>query len=152
MEYDEQKAARVWQRVQGERQEQPPQRGDQLRGLIMEQLQLASAYLQLARLWPGRDGAVLMRLSREAKMQAVCLKGILSLTEGQSPAISIPQPQPSQPEAILRRCYGQELRLSKAYEARRTDPEYGPVFEKMTARGREHCVAVLELLGSIGRK
>ena len=152
MEMDERKAARVWQRVQGEKQEAaaPPSRED-LPALMMEQLQLASAYLQLARLSPGKDGAVFVRLSREAKAQAVCLKGLLTLITGQSPAIGIPQSQPSQTDAMLRRCYGQELRLWKAYEGRRGDAEYGPVFDRMAARGREHCITVMELIGGAPR-
>lgn len=153
MEYDAQKAARVWQRVQGEKQEQmPQQRSDSLPALIMEQLQLSAAYAQLARQIQGKEGAVFMRLAREAKAQAVCLKGIMTLMTGPVPEIGIGQQQSSTTEAMLRRCYGQEMRLMKAYESRRSDAEYGPVFERMAGRGREHCCILLELIGGLGRK
>ena len=152
MDYDTQKAARVWQRVQTEKQgENTPQRTDHLPGLILEQLQLSATYLQLARQLPGKDGAVFVRLAREARAQAACLKGILALMSEQVPEISSAPVQFSAMEAMLRRCYGKELRLLKEYENRRSDPEYGPVFERLACRGRDHCWALLELIGRIVR-
>ena len=77
MEYDSGKAARVWQRVQGEKKEgQPSPATENLPALIMEQLQLSNAYRLLADRMHGKDGAVLIRLAREANAQAVCMKGI----------------------------------------------------------------------------
>ena len=152
VEYDTGKAARVWQRVQGEKKEgQPSPATENLPALIMEQLQLSNAYRLLADRMHGKDGAVLIRLAREANAQAVCLKGIVTLMKGFSPrSVAAPQ-QLSNTDAILRRCYGAELRLLKAYENRATDPEYGPVFERMAARGREHCCTLLELIGKTGK-
>ena len=152
MDYDTQKAARVWQRVQTEKKEDAPsQRAEHLPGLILEQLQLSAAYLQLARQLPGKDGAVFVRLAREARAQGACLKGILALLSEQTPQISSAPVQFSALEAMLRRCYGKELRLLKEYEARQTDPEYGPVFERLACRGRDHCWVLLELIGRIVR-
>ena len=151
-EFDTQKAARVWQRVQGEMQAPAaPQHSDNLPALIMEQLQLSAAYLQLSRQVSGREGAEFMRLAREAIAQAVCLKGILSLMTGQPSETGIGPVQLSTLDAMLRRCYGRELRLLKEYDSRRTDAEYGPVFERMGERAREHCCAVLELIGKLGK-
>lgn len=152
MGYDARKEERVWQRVCSEKQEEHIHRQmENLPALIMEQLQLSAVYRQLASRINGKDGAVLIRLAREANTQAVCLKGIVALMKG-----SVPQtcgaPQPiTGTEAILRRCYGTELRLMKAYENRNADEEYGPVFERMAARGREHCCALLELIGKTGK-
>lgn len=152
-EFDPQREARVWQRVQSQTQEKPaPQQNDNLPMVIMEQLQLSAAYLQLARQMPGKEGAVFVRLAREAKAQAVCLKGILILMTGQNSEMGTAQQQISPTDVMLRRCYGKELRLLKTYESRRTDPEYGPVFERMAGRGREHCCTLLELIGGLGRK
>ena len=152
MDYDTQKAARVWQRVQMEKQEVPvAQRADHLPGLILEQLQLAAAYLQLARQLPGKDGAVFVRLAREARAQGACLKGILALMSEHVPEVSSAPVQFSAMEAMLRRCYGKELRLLKEYEACQTDPEYGPVFERLASRGRDHCWVLLEMIGRIVR-
>lgn len=152
-EFDPQQEARVWQRVKDQAHEKPaPQQNDNLPMLIMEQLQLSVAYLQLARQMPGKEGAVFVRLAREAKAQAVCLKGILILMTGQHSEVGTTQQQISPTDVMLRRCYGKELRLLKTYESRRTDPEYGPVFERMAGRGREHCCTLLELIGGLGRK
>lgn len=153
MEYDTQKAARVWQRVQGEKQEAPTmQRSDNLAALIMEQLQLSAVYQQLSRQMTGKDGALFMRLAREAKTQALCLKGIMTIVTGQAPTVGSAPAQISTRDAMLRRCYGQELRLLKEYENRCSDAEYGPVYTRMVARGREHCCTLLELIGGLGRK
>ena len=152
MNYDTQKTARVWERVQAEKQETAkPQQGDHLPSLIMEQLQLSAIYLQLARQLPGKDGAVFVRLARETRAQAACLKGILALMIGQVPEITAAPVPYSTMEAMLRRCYGKELRLLKEYESRLSDAEYGPVFDRLVNRGREHCWVVSELIGRIAR-
>jgi len=39
------------------------------------------------------------------------------------------------------------MRCLAQYEARANDPEYGPVFARLAAQEREHCMAVLELIG-----
>lgn len=152
MEYDIRKAERVWQRVQADGQETAASRpGDHLPALIMEQLQLAETYRQLAYRSSGRDGAMYMGLARESKAQAVCLKGILKLVTEKTPEIGIAPQQIVAVDVVLRRCYGQELRLMKEYENRRADSEYGPVYERMAARSREHCCMLLELIGRTGK-
>ena len=153
MEYDIRKEARVWQRVQDGKQPPEPSRPvENLPALILEQLQLSSAYRQLAGRMNSKDGAVLIRLEREANMQATCLKGIVALMNGFSPQSAGASQQLSGTDAILRRCYGAELRLLKAYENRISDAEYGPVFDRMAARGREHCYVLLELIGKTGKQ
>lgn len=142
--------ARVWQRVHGEKQEPvTPQHSENLPALILEQQQLSAVYMQLSRQSNGQSGAAFMRLAREARMQAVCLKGIVTLMNGHIPAPATAPAQASPQEALLRRCYGKELRLLKAYESRRADPEYGPVFDRMAGRSRDHCCTLLELIGSL---
>ena len=90
-----------------------------------------------------------MRLARESRMQAVCLKGILILMNGHVPAAAAAPAPAAQPDVLLRRCYGTELRLLKAYESRCGDAEYGPVFSRMVSRSRDHCCTLLELIGSL---
>lgn len=144
---------RVWQRVQGDKQEAKTAPScSNLQGLIAEQLQLSAIYVYLSRQQYGKDGTTYMRLAREAKMQATCMKGIMALTAGQIPAIGVSPAQISSQDANLRRCYGQELRLYTEYENRRNDPEYGPVFERLASRGQDHCCTLLELIGSSGKK
>ena len=65
-----------------------------------------------------------------------------------TPTVTPPVPQES-PDRCLRRCYGQEMRCLAQYEARSTDPEYGPVFSRLAAQEREHCRIILELLGRL---
>ena len=142
--------SRVWQRVHGENQEPAaPQRSESLPALILEQQQLSAVYMQLSRQSGGQTGATFMRLAREARMQAVCLKGIVTLMNGHIPAAAPAPAQGSPQDALLRRCYGKELRLLKTYEGRRIDPEYGPVFDRMAGRSRDHCCTLLELIGSL---
>ena len=148
MEYDTQKAARVWQRVQEGKQPSPRQ-GEPLAALILEHMQLSSLYMQMSRQRSGQESTVLMGLARQARMQAACLRGIAVLTGGSNPAFSPTPMSNTASDALLRRCYGQELRLLREYENRREDPEYGPVFERMARREQEHCCTLLELIGSM---
>ena len=152
-EIDSRKAARVWQRVQGEMGEKPVSRsGEGLQALAMDQLQLSAAYQMLSSGGSGATGTTLMRLAREARTQAACLKGLMVLILGQRPDLRPAPMNRTGGEAALRWCYGQEMRLLKAYEERRSDPDYGPVFERMIQRQREHCGAVMELIGGQGKK
>ena len=152
-EMDTQKEIRVWQRVKNEaRTVSSPQVCDNLQTLIMEQMQVAAAYLQLSHRTVSVEATALMRLARQSRAQTACLKGLnILITEKGSEAQIIPA-QKGTVEALLRWCYGQELRLIKSYENHRMDPEYGPVFERMAQRSREHCCLVLELMGGLGRK
>ena len=152
MEHETLKEARVWQRVHSEKQStEPVRQGENIPALILEQMQLSTAYRQLAGRMNGQDGTVLIRLAREANMQAACLKGIATLMNGCAPQGSSPMQQQSNTDTVLRRCYGAELRLLKAYENRSGDAEYGPVFDRLAARGREHCCTLLELIGKMGK-
>lgn len=153
--YDPQKAARVWKRVQerseAETREQTRPEGS-VRNMILEAMTAAAVYLQLAHRLSGPESAVLQRLYREEQNQAACLKGIHTLITGEAPAVSVaPVPQEN-PELTLRRCYAREMQCLKNYEARIQDPDYGPVFHRMAVQEREHCKAVLELLGNLKRK
>ena len=140
---------RVWQRVQGKTEGAASTLPEGLPALIMEQLQLSSIYGQLSHQAGGQSGGTYMRLSRESRMQAVCLKGIVILMNGHSPAPAAAPVQAMQPDILMRRCYGAELRLLKAYESRCSDPEYGPVFNRMADRSRDHCCTLLELIGTL---
>ena len=59
--YDPQKAARVWQRVQGVQSSQQDTNG--LPALIAEELEDAATYIQLARRLGGKDGQTLRQLA-----------------------------------------------------------------------------------------
>lgn len=145
--YDKAKAARVWQRVQGETAANPTQG---LAGLIAEEWADAATYLALSRRVQGNTAAVLRKISQEEQAHMACLKGIYTLQGIGRPDIPAPPPPDKAPIAtILRRCYGREMRCLAQYEARSSDPDYGPIFARMVQQEREHCRQILELLGNL---
>jgi len=151
--YDEQKAARVWQRVRGSEasgtEDRSEDRSAVLPELIMNEWNAAAVYLHLARQMQPKQAQILQQLSREELAHAACLKGIYTLMTGQKAVTRSPQPEKEPPELTLRKCYGREMRSLKQYEAWSDDPEYGHVFAKLAQQEREHCRTVLELLGSL---
>ena len=150
--YDPQKAARVWQRVQNQTKAEEREQRDpvgSIRSMIMEERMSAAVYLQLSRQVPSREASVLQRLFREEQTHAACLRGIYTLITGEKPVVGAPTTVQEQPEITLRRCYAREMRTLKEYEARSADPEYGPVFARLAEQEREHCRAVLEVIGGL---
>ena len=145
--YDPQKAQRVWQRVHSQNEESP--REGNLQELIMNEREAAATYLRLSRQANPREASVLQRLFREEQTHVACLKGIYTLITGLAPTTRSPQPVSEPMEVTLRKCYGREMRSLKEYEARSDDPEYGHVFRRLAEQEREHCRAVLELIGGL---
>ena len=128
---DQQKAARVWQRVQDSKPAPTPPRLDNLQELIMNEWEAAATYQQLARQLPQKEAAVLQRLSREEHHHGACLRGMYALVTGEKCEVH----SPSAPK-----------------EARAGDPEYGHVFARIAQQEQEHCMALLSLIGSLGGK
>jgi len=145
--YDKAKAARVWQRVQGEAAANPTQG---LQGLIAEEWTDAALYLSLSRRVQGHAGAILRKMGQEEQTHMACLKGIYTLQGAGRPEIPAPPPVDNAPVSVLlRRCYGREMRCLAQYEARASDPEYGQIFARIAQQEREHCRQILELLGNL---
>ena len=149
---DQQKAARVWQRVQDSKPAPTPARLENLQELIMNEWEAAATYQQLAKQVPQREAAILQRLSREEHQHGACLRGMYALVTGEKCGVHNPAPLKEPADRILRRCYGLEMRSLKEYEARADDPEYGHVFARIAQQEREHCMALLGLIGSLGGK
>ena len=149
--YDPQKAARVWQRVQGAQPAEPRQE-ENLKELIMNEWIAASTYADLARQLGQKEAAVLQRLSREEHAHGACLRGIYQLKTGEKCPIRTPKADKEPVEVTLRRCYGMEMRSLKEYETKCADPEYGHVYARLADQEREHCVALLGVIGSLGKK
>ena len=143
--YDAAKATRVWQRVQSSQPNQPDIQG--LSALIAEELEDAATYAQLAKRFGGKEGQTFRQLADTEYSHAACLKGIYALMTGEPINPVIPPLRQEPAERTLRRCYGREMRCLAQYECRSSDPEYGPVFARLAAKEREHCMTVLELLG-----
>lgn len=150
--FDREMAKRVWERVQAAQPEVPvlpPHHTDALQGLIVEEWQEAESYGQLSRQLSGKQEALLQKLYQQKKAQISCLKGIYAMVAGSLPVIHAKAPQQEPPERMLRRCYGRQMRCLAQYEARSTDPEYGPIYAKLAQQNRNHCHALLELIGSL---
>ena len=144
---DKAKAARVWQRVQGEAVANPTHG---LQGMIAEEWADAAIYLSLSRRVQGNAASILRKIGQEEQSHMACLKGIYALQGAGRPDIPAPPTVDKAPvSVILRRCYGREMRCLAQYESRASDPEYGQVYARMAQQEREHCRLVLELLGSL---
>lgn len=146
---DQQKAARVWQRVQESKPAPTPDRLDNLQELIMNEWTAAATYQQLSRQLPQKEAAVLQRLAREEHNHGACLRGMYALVTGEKCALLNRQMAKEPAERILRRCYALEMRSLKEYEAKSADPEYGHIFARLAEQEREHCVALLGVIGAI---
>lgn len=152
--YDPQQAARVWQRVQGQKQEEKEKApcSDGLPALIMAEWMAAATYGQLARQMPPKEAAVLRRMAQEEQSHALVLQGMYHLAAGERSAVKPQAVQREASDVMLRRSYAGELRSIAEYEARSADPEYGHVFTGMAQQEREHSRQVLEMIGGMGKK
>ena len=146
-QYDAQKAARVWQRVQAEQPQVAT--AAELQEMLEEEWLDSAVYLQLARQFQGPIREKLLKMGKDEQTHAACLKGIYTLTTGGHPTMRTKQMPPEAPQVILRRCYGREMRSLARYEAKSRDPQYGQVFQRLAEQEREHCKMILELLGSM---
>ena len=144
-----QKAQRVWQRVQGEA---PVPDHRCIPEMIAEEKAGGAVYLRLSHHFGGKEGAMLRRMFEEEQVHISCLRGIYRLITGERCQVHTKPLPPEDPAIALRRCYGQEMRCLAAYEARSGDAEYGPVFAQMAREEREHCKNILHLIGKMDLK
>jgi len=144
--YDPEKAARVWQRVRAETA-QPPDL-QELLTMIAQELQSATVFLHLSRRMAGSPGAMLRHIAQQERSHAACLKGIYTMLSGSHPAVRpTPVTREESIDTVLRRCYGEQMRSIKTYEAKSTDPQFGQTFARLAGQEKEHCRLILELLG-----
>ena len=140
------------QRVPGAcREEKGQDFASSLPGLILQELSDAESYLYLGRILPGPESIRLRELARQEQSHGACLRGISTLITGQPAESPVLPPEPGQPVAVLRSCYGNTMRRLARYEQYRVHPEYGPVFGKLAMQEQEHCREILELIGRISR-
>jgi len=147
--YDTELEARVWERVRGETEE--ASRRWKLQPLATEELAGSAVYLMLSRQMQGREKALLRQLFEEERAHAECLKGMHWLVTGTPMSLRTVPPAAELPEQALRKCYARTLRQWKAYDSRKEDPEYGPVFRLLAEEEQKHCRMLLELTGSMKR-
>ena len=143
--YDPEKAARVWQRVQGASVDTA---AVGLQGLLIRAATDAQTYLALSRHYTGKPSALLQQMARQEQWCVACLKGICTLVRGAAPSLPSSAPPTGSPEATLRKCYRNALQSLADSDTRRTDPEYGQVFSVLADQKRTHCMHILALLGT----
>jgi rubrerythrin len=148
--YNPEKAAQVWQRVRSTALPEALAAG--LPTLIAGEWSDAATYLQLSRRFQGRDAAILRRMFEEEQSHAACLKGIYSLLTGERTVTRTPPAAQEPLEVTLRKCYGREMHCLAEYEQHTAHKEYGMVFQRLAEQEREHCRALLELLGKLKQK
>ena len=145
---DPQKAARVWQRVQG-----TDRLSDrELLTMIAREWTDGATYLQLSRQFQGSQSAKLRRLYEEEQAHTACLRGIYTLITGTQPNVKSVPLTGQDPEALLRRLYGRQMQGLAEYETRTQDPEYGPVFARLADQERDHCRRILEIIGNLKKR
>ena len=139
--YDPQKAARVWNRVQGHSEM------ENLPELIGQEWLDAVTYLTLSRRFQGRDSQLLRQLAQQEQDHVACLRGLYTLQNGRRPAVSTPQIPKEDTEQLLRRSYGSHMHRLARYEAKKADPEYGQIFSRLADQERDQCQKILAFLG-----
>ena len=141
---DPQKAARVWQRVQGSGGPDMAL----LQQVLLEERMTGGGWRALSRNLPGQR-ELLQQLYRQSRERCDCLRGICVLVTGTAPeAVQLPLKQESV-QGLLRAGYRQLIRCLARYEAWQTEGEYGPVFVRLAEQTREHCRCALQLLGGL---
>ena len=140
--FDTQKAARVWDRVQGNGVDTLPE-------LIGMEWLDAITYMTLSRRMQGRDSQLLRQLAQQEQDHAACLRGIYALLTGGRAVIHTPVVPQADTETLLRRSYGSHMQRLARYEARKNDSEYGEIFARLADQEREQCQKLLAILGRI---
>ena len=133
---------KIWQRV---RNNAPPVT-DGLPGLTAGALSRAALYGALARQMQGPPRGILLQLQEEERRCARCLKGIHRLATGTAMNVASVPPASEKPDAAIRKCYGQTLKVLAACDERIHDGEYGPVFGTLASAMRTNCCKLAELI------
>lgn len=136
---------KIWSRVRGD----PGNMTGNLQPLLAMALGEAAVLGALLRQLPGNMQSQLRLLREEELVHARCIRGIGMLCGIGPMKVGVPPVKQERPEAVLRRSYGNALRAMREYGDRSGDPEYGPVFQWMEQREREHCAVIAQLMGML---
>ena len=140
---DPQVAARVWQRVRGTGKSEETVG---IQTMVAWEKETEAVLLWLSKRLPEK-GYALQQMISDTRRHIACLQGIRQLS-GEKPGGYTAGKLPSNdPAALLRRCYGQCLRVGAHYAQRAEDAQYGGVFGDMARTKRRHCALILEILG-----
>ena len=143
--YHNEMIARVFSRVRADQ----PQNEKILLWLIGQELENASAYLQLSKRMRGAQAELVRQLYRQSLSDADSLKGIYALLTGSYPRIAMSAPPGGTTTALLRRCYGRKMQCCSRYESNASDGEYGKIYARLAKQAGAHCHTLLQLLGSL---
>lgn len=139
----------LWQRVCPNREGAQSDPAQGLPGLIAAETTDAAVYLQLCRRLGGNQSAMLRQMYKQEQSHIACLRGLYTLITGKPPTARGCPPEEGTPAQMLRRCYGNKMKLLAQYESRREDKEYGRVFERLAQQTQNHLRFLLEILGSL---
>ena len=123
--------------------------GRALLGLMLEMETAAENYRRLSGCFSGWQAAALNHMARECKAQTACIGGICALILGEPPEKTVALPDTGTLAVRLKKAYGRAMRLMSACENSSTDPEYGPVFQRLATKQQDHCRKILEIIGSL---
>ena len=146
---DKELQTRVWQRVQSREKLEMPQLGQEnLKPQILALQENHQTYHYLSRHMPAKDGEKLRRLQQETQRCIACMKGICY---ARGEPVQVPQLNIGKEPAkrTLMKCYHRERKICSEMERLASDPEFGPVYDRLSRRAGERCAAVLELLGEL---
>lgn len=138
---------RVWQRVQGG-QSMPSLGRLNLKPWILAAQENAQAYRSLSQEAAGREAEQLRRLYGESQRCIACLKGICRL-RGEKLKLNPLPPEREGRRSLLESCYRRERGLWQQLEQQAAEPEHGAVFDRLSRQAQEHCVTLMELLGTM---
>ena len=139
----------LWQRVCPNREVLPRDPAQGLPGMIAAEATDAAVYLQLCRCFKGSQSAMLRQMYQQAQSNMACLRGLYTLITGKQPTARGCPPETGTPAQMLRRCYGNKMKLLAQYERCRDDKEYGRVYERLAQQTQNHLRFLLEILGSL---
>lgn len=149
MELDREMQQRVWERVQRrEPVQMPGLKRESVKPLLYPAQENSVSYQHLSRQMQGKSAEKLRRLHQESQKCIACIKGMCRLRGEQVNVPRLTAPK-EPPRRTLEKCYHREKQLWMEYESRTADPEHGIVFGKLSQQAREHCVAILEVLGEM---
>ena len=134
-------AEQVWQRVS------PPAPGLSERETMLQlvrQLQCVRArFLRSSAKGTPLERLLYHQLAQTYLQEAACLKGVILLTAG----AGVKEAANLSPTPTLGQCYRHALSRLNIYTLRSADPLSGPAFRQLEDQTRQHCMALLQLLG-----
>ena len=133
-QFDNRKAAGVWQRVHA-----APETQNLEQGRI---LALIPALQECAHVCASNK-----ELSASFRKQAAALRGIYTLLTGEKPAPAPGRKSDGLSPAALRKCYAAQLRTLSECQALCGSPDFGPALQALIPLAQNTCLTLLALLG-----